>query len=83
LAARVSQAISEMVVCNGCGAPLTLRHELATRRGLVSLRICYTNTACSREEKKDPCTPAGKILNARSVLGMLEEGERLFRPQRD
>ena len=58
------------------GAPLTIIHDLAGRRGLVSdLQVSCTNTVCSTEVKiSDPRSPKAKALNARSVLGMRNVG---------
>ena len=57
----LSQALS-IGVCKDCGAPLTLKHDLAGRRGLVSdIRISCTNTVCSTEAKiSDPRSPKAK-----------------------
>ena len=66
-----SRAVSNIGLCSVCLA-LTLRHDLNSRRGLVSdLRICCTNTECNKEEKvSDPYSPEAKALNLRSALSM-------------
>ena len=66
------QSLSETGKCPTCRSPLTLREELATRRGLVSkLMTSCTNTACDYEiVMSDPRSEGAKSLNARSVLGM-------------
>ena len=66
-----SRAVSNISLCSACLA-LTLRHDLNSRRGLVSdLRICSSNTECNKEEKvSDPYSPEAKALNLRSALSM-------------
>ena len=63
--------MSNIGLSSACLA-LTLRHDLNSRRGLVSdLRICCTNTECNKEEKvSDPYSPEAKALNLRSALSM-------------
>ena len=71
---RFSQAVSEIGLCSTCKAPLTLREDFVSRRGLVSkLAICYTNTACNKEAVvSDPYSSESLSVNTRSVLGMRE-----------
>ena len=50
-----SRAVSNIGLCSACLAPLTHRHDLNSRRGLVSdLRICCTITECNKEKASDP-----------------------------
>lgn len=69
---RLSEAVTEIGVCSGCGSPLTFREDLVSRRGLVSkLMICCTSSVCNREVKiSDPYASNAKSLNARSVVAM-------------
>ena len=69
---RFYRAVSDIGLCSACQAPLTLRNDLNSRRGLVSdLRICCTNTECNNEVKvSDPNSPEAKALNLRSTLSM-------------
>jgi len=66
-----------MGVCQDCGSLLTLRHELAIKRGLVlDLRICCTITACSKEKISDPYAPAPKNTEHQVYLGDKEYWKR-------
>ena len=72
-------AIMKISVCNGCGAPLTVRESLVSRRGLVSkLMICCTNTRCGKKAAVcDPYATKSKLLNTRSVMSMRAIGRGL------
>lgn len=69
---RLSQAVSKIGICTKCEAPLTVREDLATRRGLASkLMICCTNVVCNREVAVcDPYSKESESLNTRSVMAM-------------
>ena len=75
-----SRAVSNISLCSACLAPLTHRHDLNSRRGLVSdLRICCTYTECNKEEKvSDPYSPEAQAQaqNLRSALIMRIIGKR-------
>ena len=69
---KLSQVVSEVGACSACGAPLALREDLVTRRGLVSkLVIGCTSSVCDKEaEITNPYSSDAKSLNARSVIAM-------------
>ena len=66
-----SGAVSTIGLCSACLAPLTHRHDLNSRRGLVSdLSICCTNAECNKEKALDPYVVKSKrcVVCARQTL---------------
>ena len=61
------ETLSRAGICTGCRAPLTLKDDMVTRRGLVSkLPISCTN--CDNEAMVcDPYISETKSLNTRSI----------------
>jgi len=70
------QAVTIVGVCSSCWSRLTVKEDLAARRGLTSkLTICCSNAKCEKKAAVcDPYTPESKLLNTRAVLGMRQIG---------
>lgn len=70
----LSQAIGQIGICTTCRAPLTLKEDMVTRRGLIS-KLSISCTQCDSEAVvSDPYAVETKSLNTRSVLAMREIG---------
>ena len=69
---RLRDAVTMIGACSTCGYPLTLKEDLATRRGIVSrLAISCTNRVCDKDTLiSDSYASDAKSLNSRSIMAM-------------
>ena len=66
----LAKAISDVGKCTACDSPLTVREDLASRRGLMS-RMTICCTVCDQKAYvSEPYSDKAKSLNTKSVLAM-------------